>query len=255
MAANSLTCLFSLYEVGTPEHLNLLNDPALGGNLKKCVRVDADGPTNVSLFLRIPPMQRGHPTHVLHSNAQATTLAPGGAEILGQSNVYVKWAFTPERVAALRREVGFYVRELSRLQGTVVPHLIGFYESINPDENFAVTIFEHCYGFIPSDNAEYHRRYMGAACALHAAGVMHGQLGLSYTPGRPSIDRHVFSDRNGKARIVDFTHAISHRCRGEQLYSGGERERCAELTRLEAAVKERCAAQAEVHERFQRLLR
>ena len=153
--ASTLTCLFSLYDATTPEHLQYLHDPALGGNIKKCVRVDATGTRDVALFLRIPPPQRGHPKHVKHSTATITTMSVQKAEIRTQETVFVKWGFDKQRINALRHESGFYANELRHLQGTVIPRLIGFYESINKNERFALSVFEHCFRGLPSDNAEY----------------------------------------------------------------------------------------------------
>ena len=153
--ASTLTCLFSLYDAAAPEHLNYLHDPDLGGNMKKCVRVDAPGTRDATLFVRIPPPQRGHPKYTKHSTATITTMAAHQAEIRTQETVFVKWALDKQRVKALRHEAGFYANELRRLQGTHVPRLIGYYESTNKNEYFALSIFEHCFGGIPSDNAEY----------------------------------------------------------------------------------------------------
>ncbi|KAL5536139.1 hypothetical protein ACEPAF_4244 [Sanghuangporus sanghuang] len=229
-------------KTSTPEHLHYLHDPDLGGNTKKCVRIDAPGTQDATLFVHIPPPQRGHPKHIRYSTATVTTMAARKAEIRTQETVFVKWGLDKHRVKALRHEAGFYANELRSLQGTFVPRLIGYYESTNKNEYFALSVFEHCFGGIPSDNAEYHRQYMMAACAIHAAGVEHGQLADGYMEEGRRIDHHVFFDKYGHARIVDFTRAERHKCVGAQLHvpgAVGKGKFCEELTYLEAVIGDR----------------
>lgn len=151
----TLTCLFSLYDEATPEYPNHLNDASIGGTTKTCVRIDSRGSKDNSLFLRIPPSQRGSPRVTGHSAATLTTMAARRAEILAQETVYVKWAFDKPRVDALWHEAQIYTNHLKYLQGTIVPKLIGHYVSSNPNEIFSISIFEHCFASIPADNLEY----------------------------------------------------------------------------------------------------
>ncbi|KAH8111996.1 hypothetical protein DFH11DRAFT_1512332 [Phellopilus nigrolimitatus] len=167
------------------------------------------------------------------------------AEILLQEAVYVKWAFDAKRVEALRDEAAIYAARLTPLQGTVVPRLVGFYESVDHANPFALSIFEHCSGPVLSDYAEYSRQYMMAACALHGVGVSHNQLALGLRGDARFVDRHVIADQAGRVRIVDFTRATLHFCPGAPLRVAGgapaeeRRGCCDELAHLEIVVGER----------------
>lgn len=153
--SSTLTCLFSLYDEATHEYMRQPLDPELRENVKQCLRVDVAGNRETNLFVRIPPFLRDHPKDTKHSVATMTTMVARAAEILKQETVFVKWALDRHRVNALRHEVSFYTNELVHLQGKIVPRLIGYYESSNKNEHFALSIFEHCFGGLPFDSAEY----------------------------------------------------------------------------------------------------
>ena len=83
---------------------------------------------------------------------------------------------------------------------------------------------------------------MIAACAIHSAGIEHGQLAYGYAEEGRRIDHHVFFDRYGHARIVDFSRATRHKCAGAQLHvpgAVGKKRYCEELTHLEAVIGDR----------------
>ncbi|KAJ7157136.1 hypothetical protein C8R46DRAFT_1040214 [Mycena filopes] len=139
-----------------------------------------------------------------------------------QTQLVLKMARDAGGIAALELEASFYINELKSLQGTAVPWFYGIYHGhidgvpvacmlleyrrqvpvIHPGREVSILFRFAAVGqvLIPPSS----RRVMLAACAVHAAGVMHCDL----ENGR----QFVLSGKNIK--IVDFSCAIAHRCPG-----------------------------------------
>lgn len=114
----------------------------------------------LTLFVNIPPSERGSTRKdVLRGLVSVHVMPTGEAGILGQSQMFAKWAFTHERVGELAKEASIYANELRDLQGSLVPRVLGFYvnKSSRSDDPFALLIMENCMGGVPGarDQEEY----------------------------------------------------------------------------------------------------
>ncbi|KAJ7139074.1 hypothetical protein C8R44DRAFT_727185 [Mycena epipterygia] len=109
-----------------------------------------------------------------------------------------------EEVEDMEREAGFYEQQLKGLQSTVVPKCYGFYTTKVNGTPLGCLLLEYCSG-PPVDRErvpDLNRKAIRAAYALHAAGVLHGDL----------LDGHHFVHMGRDLRIIDFSVAVSHKC-------------------------------------------
>ncbi|KAG7099693.1 hypothetical protein E1B28_001515 [Marasmius oreades] len=143
--------------------------------------------------------------------------------------VALKIARGSSAVKTLEYEAGIYRGALRDLQGKVVPKYHGLYRTvIDGHTELGVMILEFCSNSKDSQQMEKHeytRRLMLAACKLHQAGVVHGQL----------YARHTL-EIGQEIRIIDFSRAtVSHRCVGAvpMLLQGRGERGCEELVWLE----------------------
>ncbi|KAI0347646.1 hypothetical protein BDW22DRAFT_1349679 [Trametopsis cervina] len=119
-------------------------------------------------------------------------------------NAAVKWARGRNAVDKLCYEAGIYQRELFDLQGKVVPMTYGCYTAFVEGVDVGCLVLEWCGGTVNYSKDELTRRRILAACRVHAAGILHGRL----------QDRHFVMSMDHTVRIVDFSEARSHKCRG-----------------------------------------
>ncbi|KAJ7492095.1 hypothetical protein FB451DRAFT_1551519 [Mycena latifolia] len=118
----------------------------------------------------------------------------------------LKIARDADEIAALEKEAGLYAGPLKDLCGKYVPGYYGIYHGEVEGAPVACMLLEYCTGGkLPSE--ERNRKVMLAACAVHAAGIMHCDL---LSPGG-----HNFIMSGQDVKIVDFSTAVPHRC-----YSG-----------------------------------
>ncbi|KAJ7198827.1 hypothetical protein GGX14DRAFT_373805 [Mycena pura] len=118
--------------------------------------------------------------------------------------VAAKIARGKEEVEDMEREAGLYEHQLKDLQGTIVPTCYGFYTAKVNGQSLGCLLLEYCSG-LPADPErvpELNRKVLAAAYALHAAGVLHGDL----------HNRHHFVPMGRDVRIVDFSVAVPHTC-------------------------------------------
>ncbi|KAJ6481818.1 hypothetical protein C8R45DRAFT_1075979 [Mycena sanguinolenta] len=141
---------------------------------------------------------------------------------------YILKTARSSEVDALELEASFYSNELQSLQGQCIPRFYGIYHSEGSPEGFPVAcmVLEYCGRRNQLLPDEKNRQIMLAACALHAAGITHGNLkkGHHFVESGPSI------------KIVDFSYATPHSCRGATpcLHPGmGGPRGCPELEMLE----------------------
>ncbi|KAJ6601278.1 hypothetical protein DFH09DRAFT_1302566 [Mycena vulgaris] len=131
-------------------------------------------------------------------------------------------------IDALEKEASLYENQLKSIRGKYVPDYYGIYHGYVLGSPVACMLLEHCTGpKIPSE--ERNRKTMLAACAVHAAGLMHGGL----------LSGHHLVMSGNDVKIVDFSSAVPHLCYGAipTLYPGrgGDSDGCQELMDLEAA--------------------
>ncbi|KAJ7167578.1 hypothetical protein C8R46DRAFT_1093466 [Mycena filopes] len=126
----------------------------------------------------------------------------------------IKLAFTREAAAALEREAHCYA-QLQDVQGIAVPRCLGHFHSKTKGIEISCLVLEYCVGD-PGQMAEPHRKIMAAAYALHARGVMHGDL----------LDGRHFVKSGRQMLIVDFAAAVPHQCPHNQEMRGPDGRRC-----------------------------
>ncbi|KAJ7716330.1 hypothetical protein DFH07DRAFT_762497 [Mycena maculata] len=144
--------------------------------------------------------------------------------------IAIKVARGKENVEDLEREMGFYENQLKGLQGTVVPKCYGFYTTKVQGTPLGCLLLEYCSGPHAVDRERVAHYNMRAAYALHAAGVLHGDL----------LDGRHFVPMGRETRIVDFAVAVPHQCvngLGRRLEGHGRHRPCGcqELALLESA--------------------
>ncbi|KAF9055917.1 hypothetical protein BJ165DRAFT_459281 [Panaeolus papilionaceus] len=144
--------------------------------------------------------------------------------------VAIKLARGEAQQETLLQEYGFYTRDLKELQGTVVPKCYGFFRGRVHGVKLGCLVLEYCFEPQPDLNqqAEFYRKAMIAACKLHYAGLVHGDL-LS--------GRHIIGQGN-EPRIIDFSKAIRHTCQNgvptnPYEHNPEKRRFCQELMELE----------------------
>ncbi|KAJ6535938.1 hypothetical protein DFH09DRAFT_1402171 [Mycena vulgaris] len=115
--------------------------------------------------------------------------------------VALKIARGKEAVDDMEREAGFYEQQLKGLQGTVVPKCYGFYATKVNGTSLGCLLLEYCSG-PPERIPDLNRKVLRASYALHAAGVLHGDL----------LDGHHFIPMGRDLRIIDFSVAVPHQC-------------------------------------------
>ncbi|KAJ7242992.1 hypothetical protein C8J57DRAFT_1084107 [Mycena rebaudengoi] len=155
-------------------------------------------------------------------------IGPHGAE--PAQVVALKIAHGAEAVEELEREAGFYANQLKPLQGVVVPKCYGFYRAKINRTPLACLILEYCAGVPGEKLRDINRKAMRAAYAVHAAGVLHGDL----------LNGHHFVHMGRDLRIIDFTVAVSHQCIHDisrRAHGHGHHRQCGcpELAGLEEA--------------------
>ncbi|KAJ7471278.1 hypothetical protein B0H11DRAFT_2283308 [Mycena galericulata] len=161
----------------------------------------------------------------IKSNVYAFRIGPRGME--PTETIAIKVVRGKEEIAEMERETGFYENQLKGLQGTVVPKCYGFYTAKVNGTPLGCLLLEYCSG---PPNVDRACSNMRAAYALHAAGVLHGDLS----------DGHHFVSMGRETRIVDFTVAVPHQCVPglAKRAEGHDRHRpcgCQELAVLESA--------------------
>ncbi|KAJ7661253.1 hypothetical protein B0H17DRAFT_1144690 [Mycena rosella] len=147
--------------------------------------------------------------------------------------VALKIARGAEDVEDMGREAAFYEQQLKGLQGTVVPKCYGFYTASVHGTPLGCLLLEYCSG-PPERIPDLNRKVLRAAYALHAAGVLHGDL-----------DAHHFVAMGRDLRIVDFSVAVPHQCVSglARRAEGHGRHHvcgCQELAVLESTYHARC---------------
>ncbi|KAJ6536020.1 hypothetical protein DFH09DRAFT_1091570 [Mycena vulgaris] len=138
----------------------------------------------------------------------------------------VKLAFAPEGADALAREAQFYA-QLQGLQGGAVPVCRGHFRGKVGGAEVACLVLDYCAGAPGESLRDPYRRIMAAAYAVHAAGVMHGDL----------MDGRHFVRSGRRMAIVDFAAAVVHQCTHGMQVRGPDGRRqvgvCPELAALE----------------------
>ncbi|KAJ6611475.1 hypothetical protein B0H10DRAFT_1809341 [Mycena sp. CBHHK59/15] len=153
-------------------------------------------------------------------------IGPRGGEM--SNKVILKLARGHDEIKVLETEAGFYEHHLTDLRGKYVPEFYGIYHGDVLRSPMACMLLEYCTG--PKlEFDERNRKVMVAACAVHSAGLLHGDL----------LDGHHFVTSGREIKIVDFSNAAPHRCysgtptllpgRGDDSANG-----CPELVALEA---------------------
>ncbi|KAF8204434.1 hypothetical protein K438DRAFT_1580256 [Mycena galopus ATCC 62051] len=132
-------------------------------------------------------------------------------------------------IAALALEASIYATQLAGIQGKYVPHFYGIYHGAVDGSPVACMLLEHCVpGKLKLSYDEKNRKIMLAACAVHAAGIMHCDLENS----------HHFVLSGADIKVVDFSCAVPHRCYGctptlHPGMGGPASQGCRELEMLE----------------------
>ncbi|OBZ68364.1 hypothetical protein A0H81_11640 [Grifola frondosa] len=131
-------------------------------------------------------------------------------------DVAVKWARGKVAVESLQYEAGMYVDPaLTSLQGTVVPKFYGFYFSTDEHVDIACLVLDQ----ISSVGA------VAAVRKLHPAGIIHDNL---------HEDSNFLVGCNGAVRVIDFSRAQKHQCKGVLESSQGKVDlSCKELLDVE----------------------
>ncbi|KAL6304784.1 hypothetical protein BKA93DRAFT_718815, partial [Sparassis latifolia] len=143
--------------------------------------------------------------------------------------VAVKWVRGRSAVENLRYEASLYDGILSPLQGTVVPWIHGFFSGVIDDVNVGCLVMEWCEGNRQGRPEEINRLRMLAVSLLHRVGIYHGEL----------LDgHHMRVHPDGSIRVIDYSNAFVHACRGETPCLLNEKEgevpvRCRELYEME----------------------
>ncbi|KAJ7078507.1 hypothetical protein C8R44DRAFT_96873 [Mycena epipterygia] len=138
----------------------------------------------------------------------------------------VKMAFTPEGSDALAREAQFYT-QLHDIQGSAVPRCLGHFRSKVSGSEMSCLVLDYCTGVPGEPMHDPYLKIMSAAYAMHASGVMHGDL---------LHGRH-FVKSGRRMMIVDFSAAVPHHCAHGREVRGPDGRRqigsCPELSALE----------------------
>ncbi|KAF8973499.1 hypothetical protein BDZ97DRAFT_1751543 [Flammula alnicola] len=159
-----------------------------------------------------------------------------------EKKVIFKMAGGIEALKVLEHEYSFYAQHLSHLQGTVIPQCYGLFKGTVHGNPFGCLVLERCEETprrigqdIDGDNDEFIRKFMVGLCKIHQAGVMHNGL---------SSKSHII--RQGREpRIIDFSSASKHVCRGAvpAMEESGRRvhpqariRACPELVALEETI-------------------
>lgn len=74
---------------------------------------------------------------------EATGIATLPDAISTPLDVFVKWDVGKPQCNLLRHEALFYANHLYDLQGTIVPHFLGYYEGHINGKMVAFSVFEH----------------------------------------------------------------------------------------------------------------
>ncbi|KAJ7083611.1 hypothetical protein B0H15DRAFT_784633 [Mycena belliarum] len=117
----------------------------------------------------------------------------------------VKLAHTAQGADALAREAAWYARLQGDDEGAAVlavPRCLGLFRSKRAGAEVACLVLEYCTGEPGDPMRDPHREIMAAAYAVHAAGVLHGDL----------LDGRHFVRRGRQMALVDFAAAVPHRC-------------------------------------------
>ncbi|KAJ7148726.1 hypothetical protein C8R43DRAFT_1008550 [Mycena crocata] len=138
----------------------------------------------------------------------------------------IKMAFTPDASDALDREAQFYA-QMQNVQGSAVPRCLGHFHSKSGGSQMSCLILDYCRGVPGEQMQDPYRKIMSAAYAVHASGVMHGDL----------LDGRHFVKGGRRMMIVDFAAAVPHRCDHGRQVRGPDGHRqtlsCPELSALE----------------------
>ncbi|KAJ7198869.1 hypothetical protein GGX14DRAFT_469200 [Mycena pura] len=158
--------------------------------------------------------------------ARGTATVPTSNTDECASVAVVKMASTPEAAEALAREAQVYA-QLAGVQGIAVPRCFGHFHGRVGGKEVVCLVLEYCAGFPGEQMQDPHRQIMFSAYALHAQGIMHGDL-LS---GRHFV-------KSGRAMmILDFAAAVPHHCLHGKRVLGPDgrpgRGVCPELAALE----------------------
>ncbi|KAF7303680.1 hypothetical protein MIND_00597400 [Mycena indigotica] len=138
----------------------------------------------------------------------------------------VKMAQTPEQIATLEREAAMY-RVLKKVQGRAVPKIYGHFRGRVDGKEIQCLLMQ--YGKPPfMGDRDYIGRYnMDAIYAIHASGIVHGDL---------LDERHMIESRN-TIMVVDLSTATTHRCMHGQKVMGRDGvcriAKCPEVAALE----------------------
>ncbi|KAF8159763.1 hypothetical protein B0H34DRAFT_674069 [Crassisporium funariophilum] len=117
--------------------------------------------------------------------------------------VIIKLARGEEEQRAITREFDLYSQDLFHLQGDVVPQCHGIFRGKVDGHPLGCLVLQYCSGpMIMADNREFNRLIMIAACKLHQAGVVHGDL----------LDAHHILQMGFTPRFIDFSTATRHLC-------------------------------------------
>ncbi|KAJ7449243.1 hypothetical protein FB451DRAFT_1102770 [Mycena latifolia] len=138
----------------------------------------------------------------------------------------VKLAATPEGSEALAREAQCYAL-LAKLQGSAVPRCLGHFRSKVAGSEMSCLVLDYCTGVPGEQMRDPYRKIMDAAYAVHASGVMHGDL----------LDGRHFVRGGRRMMLVDFGAAVPHHCTHGMQVRGPDGRRqvgvCPELAALE----------------------
>ncbi|KAJ6617582.1 hypothetical protein B0H10DRAFT_1797142 [Mycena sp. CBHHK59/15] len=136
----------------------------------------------------------------LKNDVYTVRIGPRGTE--PTDVIVLKLAHGADAVADLEREAALYEQQLKPLQGAVVPQCYGFYMTKVNGRLLACLLLENCAGVPGEKVLDINGKVLRAAYALHAAGVLHGDL----------ADGHHFVNMGRELRIVDFSTAVPHQC-------------------------------------------
>ncbi|KAJ7664950.1 hypothetical protein B0H17DRAFT_1143517 [Mycena rosella] len=179
---------------------------------------------------------RAHPRGSVHHNALVVKrlqkhihlLLIGilGAEPSGSA--ILKIAREADEISALEQEAVIYANQLKSIQGKYVPEFYGIYHGEVMGSPVACMLLEYCTPGARISPDERNRKIMLAACAVHAAGLMHCEL----------LSGHNLVMSGKDIKIVDFSGAVPHRCYGATptLHpgrGGDSSQGCRELVALE----------------------
>ncbi|KAL4246979.1 hypothetical protein ABKN59_008507 [Abortiporus biennis] len=183
-----------------------------------------DGATHTTLS----GISRRSPGHVL--SASVSSYLTGDAQENSPLSVVLKWAKHAKDIRDLHHEYNMYENCLKALQGSIVPLCYGIYQGVFNGTEIHCLVLEALSEQRPRDPLELNYQRMLIATKLHAVAICNPAL---------LEDHHYVAGSDEKLRIVDFSSAYIHVCRGAHpmLYNrmNGQPPRgCMELEQLEA---------------------